>query len=284
MKHLRLTLSVLLAASVSFAYGFKKGDLNEDGSVDGTDVAALTEIVLDGSGSSVTAMTYTVKGVKFTMIEIPGGSFTMGGTSEQIGDASANFEFPIHNVTIDSYWIGQTEVTQELWEAVMGSNPSWFVDAPQMPVTNVSWEDCQEFFTKLRTLTGMAFRLPTEAEWEYAARGGKSGGTKYAGSNDADAVAWYDDNSSNRQHSVATKRPNDFGLYDMSGNVWEWCYDWLGSYGTSAQTNPTGSASGTSRVFRGGSTTGRAKDCRVSRRSYNSPTYKNFNIGLRLAR
>lgn len=264
------------------AYGFQKGDLNEDGSVDGTDVAALTEIVLDGSDSSVTAMTYTVKGIKFTMIEIPGGSFTMGGTSEQLGEAFAN-ELPIHNVTLSTYWIGQTEVTQELWEAVMGSNPSSF-SGTNLPVENVSWEDCQEFFTKLRTLTGMAFRLPTEAEWEYAARGGQSFGCKFSGSHSVDAVAWYGDNSSDETHPVATKQPNDLGLYDMSGNVWEWCQDWFGKYKSDVQTDPQGADSGSYRVCRGGSWYGYASDCRVSERIIDLPSASRPYLGLRLAR
>ena len=145
--------------------------------------------------------------------------------SEAYGDES-----PVHSVTLSSYYMGETEVTQALWKAVMGNNPSRF-KGDNLPVENVSWNDCQEFIRKLKQKTGKNFRLPTEAEWEYAARGGKkSNGYKYSGSNNIGSVAWYDDNSSNQIHAVKGKRLNELGLYDMSGNVWEWCSDWYGQY------------------------------------------------------
>ena len=219
-----------------------------------------------------TNQTFNVNGVSFTMIAVKGGTFQMGATSEQGSDAD-NDEKPVHNVTLSDYYIGETEVTQELWQAVMGSNPSKF-SGSQRPVESVSWNDCQKFITKLNNLTGKNFRLPTEAEWEYAARGGnKSKGYKYSGSNTIDDVAWYQSNSSSRTHDVKTKQVNELGIYDMSGNVYEWCQDWYGSYSSSSQINPTGPTSGSYRVIRGGSWNGSAERCRVSNRSINNPDY-----------
>ena len=219
------------------------------------------------------------------MVYVEGGTFTMGATSEQGSDAY-NDERPAHKVTLSGYSIGQTEVTQELWQAVMGSNPSYFKGA-KLPVERVSWNDCQTFITKLNQLTGKKFRLPTEAEWEYAARGGgkNSKGYKYAGSNTVGDVAWYDGNSSSTTHEVATKQPNELGLYDMSGNVWEWCQDRYGSsyYSSSPQTNPTGPSSGSYRVLRGGGWNYYAGYCRVSHRSGNYPDNRFSHFGLRLA-
>ena len=228
--------------------------------------------------------TFTVKGVSFKMVSVAGGTFTMGATSEQGRDVYDD-EKPAHKVTLSSFAIGQTEVTQELWEAVMGSNPSNFKGAKR-PVEEVSWNDCQAFITKLNQLTGKKFRLPTEAEWEYAARGGKSSkGYKYAGSNTIDEVAWYN-NSGDQTHDVATKKPNELGLYDMSGNVREWCQDWFqGEYSSSSQTNPTGPSSGSLRVLRGGSwfNNNDARFCRVSNRLGNYPDIRSNYFGLRLA-
>ena len=142
------------------------------------------------------------------------------------------------------YYIGQTEVTQALWEAVMENNPSHFKGL-RKPVESVSWNDCQEFISKLNSLTGKRFRLPTEAEWEFAARGGNnSRGYKYGGGSNLDDVAWYKENSGSRTHDVGTKLANELGLYDMNGNVLEWCSDWYGSYDNSSQTNPRGAESG----------------------------------------
>ena len=225
---------------------------------------------------------FTVGGVTFKMIAVEGGTFTMGGTSEQ-GDDAYDWEKPTHSVTLSSYRIGETEVTQALWQAVMGSNPSHF-SGSQKPVEQVSWNDCQDFIRRLNALTGENFRLPTEAEWEYAARGGKkSWGYKYSGSNTIGNVAWYDDNSGSQTHNVAKKSPNELGLYDISGNVWEWCQDWYGSYSSGSQTNPTGPSSGSFRVIRGGSWGDYASGCRVSYRSFNDPTFRSSYLGLRLA-
>ena len=227
--------------------------------------------------------TYTVNGVSFTMVDVEGGTFTMGATSEQGSDVD-NDEKPVHKVTLSNYSIGETEVTQELWQAVMGSNPSHFTGDLQRPVEQVSWNDCQTFIKKLNQLTGENFRLPTEAEWEYAARGGKSSkGHKYSGSNTIGDVAWYYDNSSSKAHTVKIKQPNELGIYDMSGNVYEWCADWYGSYSSSAQTNPTGPSSGSSRVLRGGSWGDNAGDCRVAYRNSCSPDGRYINNGFRLS-
>lgn len=202
--------------------------------------------------SDCNELNFSVGGVPFKMIRVEGGSFLMGSTSEQ-GSDSYDDEKPAHRVSLDDYYIGETVVTQDLWRAVMGDNPSHFKGG-SLPVEYVSWDDCQEFLKQLNRKTGKTFRLPTEAEWEYAARGGrKSQGLKYAGSNDIDEVAWYDGNSGNKTHPVKQKAANELGLYDMSGNVREWCQDWYaGSYSSSPQTNPTGPSSGSGRVSRGG--------------------------------
>lgn len=226
--------------------------------------------------------TFTVNGVSFTMVAVKGGTFTMGATSEQTGAYSD--ESPTHLVTLSDYYIGETEVTQELWQAVMGSNPSYFTGNLQRPVEEVSWNDCQTFITKLNALTGETFSLPTEAEWEYAARGGnKAQGYLYSGSNTIGDVAWYTSNSSSTTHPVKTKQANELGIYDMSGNVWEWCADWYGSYSSSAQTDPVGPSSGSDRVLRGGSWVHVAAYCRVADRNGFTPTGVGNNGGLRLS-
>ena len=235
----------------------------------------------DEPSGTANAVTYTVNGVSFKMVPVQGGTFIMGATAEQGSDTESD-EYPAHQVTLSSYSIGQTEVTQELWQAVMGSNPGSFItDDLQHPVDWVSWNDCQMFIYKLNQMTGKNFRLPTEAEWEYAARGGnRSKGYKYAGSDNIDEVAWYGGRAT---HTVATKAPNELGLYDMSGNVYEWCQDGYGSYSIAAQNNPTGSASIYSRVLRGGGWYYDARNCRVSRRGYGGPSSKRTDLGLRLA-
>ena len=233
------------------------------------------------------------------MVLVEGGIFTMGATPEQGNDAY-NWEKPAHQVTLSSFRISKYEVTQEEWVAVMGSNPSYFKGLNR-PVEHVSWDDCQEFLRKLNEITGKHFRLPTEAEWEYAARGGnRTNGYKYAGGNNPGSVAWYWENSGDRPlsgewdndkiftnncctHRVGQKSPNELGLYDMSGNVWEWCQDWYGSYSSSSQTNPTGPSSGYRRVIRGGCRSISARDCRSSLRNGCTPSRHSIDLGLRLA-
>ena len=216
------------------------------------------------------------------MVYVEGGTFTMGATSE-LGSDALYEEKPAHSVTLDGYYIGKYEVTQKLWKAVMGSNPSRF-KGDNLPVENVSWDDVQEFLRKLNAMTGKNYRLPTEAEWEFAARGGNSSrGYKYSGSNNIDDVAWYDGNSGDRTHAVGTKSLNELGIYDMSGNVCEWCQDRYGDYSSSPQRNPKEFNSGSFRVFRGGSWNYDAWNCRVSIRNRFTPGYRDSYLGFRLA-
>ena len=231
--------------------------------------------------SSAGNQVITVGNVSFTMVRVEGGTFQMGATSEQGSDAVKD-EKPAHQVTLSSYYIGETEVTQALWEAVMGNNPSYFKGSNR-PAENISWKDCQAFIEKLNIKTGLNFRLPTEAEWEFAARGGnKSQVYKYSGSNSINDVAWFTDNSSKETHDVKTKQANELGLYDMSGNVWEWVQDWKGEYPSSAQSNPIGPSSGSLRVIRGGCWLFPASICRVSSR-FNDYPNNGYSRGLRLA-
>ena len=215
------------------------------------------------------------------LVKVEAGSFNMGATSEM--ENPYEDEKPIHRVTLtNNYYIGKYEVTQALWQAVMGSNPSCF-KGDDLPVERVSWNDCQDFISKLNAMTGKRFRLPTEAEWEYAARGGKkSRGYQYSGSNTLGDVAWYGDNSGSKTHAVGTKQPNELGIYDMAANVEEWCQDRYGSYSSSPQTNPTGAASGSNRVIRGGDWFFLAWDCRTSCRGFRAPGDRFNYLGLRL--
>ncbi len=206
-------------------------DVNHDSEINIADVNAIIGLILDGQSSHI--KTFTVGGVSFNMVEVEGGTFKS-----------------IHSpqVTLSPFAIGQTEVTQALWEAVMGSNPSYFngdsrPGGPDNPVEEVSWDDCQEFIAKLNEMTGRTFRLPSEAEWEFAARGGNySHGYKYAGSDNLDDVAIYEPQST---LFVRTSFPNELGLYEMSGSMWEWCQDWFGPYGSEPLVNPVGPESGT---------------------------------------
>ena len=225
--------------------------------------------------------TFTVNGVTFELLYVKGGTFTMGCTPEQNGDCN-NDEKPTHSVTLDDYYIGKFEVTQDLWTAVMGKNPS-NKKGDNLPVENVSWNDAQDFIRQLNQITGEHFSLPTEAQWEYAARGGsKSKGYKFSGGNILGNVAWYADNSGSTPHQVGTKDPNELGLYDMSGNVWEWCYDLYGNYSSESQNNPTGPTSGSVRVLRGGSWSYFAGLARVSYRLYGQPGSRFSGRGFRL--
>ena len=266
-------------------------DVNNSDNISIADVTTLIDYLLSGAWpwepeepTQPETETFMVNDVTFIMVAVEGGTFTMGGFSGN--------EIPAHQVTLSSFRIGQTEVTQELWEAVMGSNPSHFYGNNDRPVEWVSWNDCNRFIAKLNELTGMSFRFPTEAEWEFAARGGnKSQGYIYAGSNLIDDVAWYVTNAyevgetsqAYGTHRVASKSANELGLYDMSGNVWEFCQDYYGAYTSDTQTNPTGPSSGTSRVIRGGNWQTAADWCRVAWRGRATPSNSTNWTGLRLA-
>ncbi|WP_301911515.1 bifunctional serine/threonine-protein kinase/formylglycine-generating enzyme family protein [Odoribacter laneus] len=232
------------------------------------------------------------------MVQVKGGRFQMGGTPEQGSDAYNN-EKPVHEVTLSDYYMGKYEVRQSEWEAVMGNNPSRFKGA-DLPVEQVSWEDCHEFIGRLNALTGLSFKLPTEAQWEYAARGGNlSKGYKYSGSNNLGEVGWYWENSGDRvltgewgwekvdrnhcrTHRVSEKQPNELGLYEMSGNVYEWCEDWYGGYSVTSQRDPLGATSGSNRVYRGGGWISVAWYCRVSIRNSGVPGDRYNYLGFRL--
>ena len=224
------------------------------------------------------------------MVRVEGGTFTMGATPEQSGVFYDN-EKPIHQVTLSSFSICRYEVTQEEWDAVMGSNPSVHV-GPRLPVHQISWMQCQTFIRKLNVATGKRFRLPTEAEWEYAARGGNlSNGYRFSGGNDLNQVGWNSANSRDvgeespdyGPHPVGTRQPNELGLYDMSGNVSEWCQDWETAYRGGMQTNPKGAASGRYRIYRGGDWYNQSNLCRVSWRGSGGPGLCEWSLGFRLA-
>lgn len=286
-----LFVMAILSLSTAFcamADDYVRGDVDEDGLVNISDVTALIDYLLTGiwpgeEPGQPAYETFTVNGVSFKMIFVEGGTFTMGATFEQT-NASEN-EKPAHNVTLSNYYISETEVTQELYLAVVGSNPSSAIGA-KLPVERVTWANCQTFATKLSQLTGKTFLLPTEAQWEYAARGGvKRQGFVYPGSDTLYDVAW-SQNSGNKSHQVGTKAPNELGIYDMAGNVSEWCRDWYGAtyYSSSPSNNPTGPTSGSYRVHRGGCYNIYHGDgyCRVSSREYTSPSNSSKDLGFRV--
>lgn len=281
-----LLISYLVAPSETIHQ--VNADTNNDGQINISDATRLISYLLTGEelepkpDNEFETETITVNGVSFDMVSVEGGTFMMGATPEQ-GDEALDKEKPVHRVTVSSFAMSQTEVTQELWQAVMGSNPSHFTGDPKRPVELVSWNDCQTFIAQLNQLTGKRFRLPTEAEWEYAARGGnRYKVTRYAGSNNIDEVAWYDADSGNTTHPVATKAPNELGLYDMTGNVWEWCQDWYALYSADDQTDPTGPETGNNRVLRGGCWNGGTNYDRISFRDNFRPSGSNSSGGLRL--
>ena len=222
-------------------------------------------------------------GVSIPMVAVEGGTFMMGATDEQGSDAKSN-EKPAHQVTLSDFKMAQFPVTQELWQAVMGDNPSHFTGDVKRPVEYMTWNDCQTFISKLNALTGRQFRLPTEAEWEYAARGGQHDiVSKYSGGDDPYEVGWFYFNAESTTHPVGQKAPNELGIYDMSGNVYEFCQDWYGEYSSASQTNPTGPANGEYRVMRGGYWGSTAVACRVSYRNGMYPTMVDCTVGFRLA-
>lgn len=245
-------------------------------------MACLAVKDYDSASYSCSGDTYTVNGVSFKMVPVEGGTFTMGYTPceyEPIED-----ETPAYRETVSSFEIGETEVTQALWNAVMNANFSRFRN-DSLPVERVNWQDCQEFIKRLNDITGEQFRLPTEAEWEFAARGGnKSRGYIFSGSNNIDDVAWHKDNADKQTHPVATKRPNELGIYDMSGNVWEWCQDKYYLYSTEGPVNPNDSIRGEFRMSRGGSWRFEPTYHRPTYRNELPSYYANYGLGFRLAK
>ena len=284
MKKFSLLSVVLLWCMLAVPFqtaadDFLRGDVDLDGAVNISDVTCLIDYLLNNQWpdeAEPETVTYVLNGIEINMVRVEGGTFTMGASGADL-DAEDN-EFPAHIVTLSTYYICTTEVTQQLWRAVMGSNPSLYVN-PLNPVECVSWDNCQTFITKLNQMTGLNFRLPTEAEWEFAARGGnKSKGYKYAGSNDISDVAWYYGISGDKPHQVATKAPNELGLYDMSGNVYEWSSDRYSSYSSLNTQNINATVS---RAIRGGSYTHDPQKCRVTARKSEYQTWS--YLGLRLA-
>ena len=285
----KLLFSIILLAGVSLSAGAKKvskvnfvfNDGIETLSIDRSKVKKITF-----TEEHPAEQTFKVGEVEFKVLKVEKGTFTMGATAEQ--ENPNDNEKPTHQVTLTKdYYIAETEVTQALYKAVMGSdnNPSYF-KGDRLPVEHVSYNaltGADGFLAKLSEKTGKAFRLPTEAEWEFAARGGnKSNKTQYSGSATADDVAWHSGNADYKTHEVAQKNANELGLYDMSGNVWEWCSDWYGEYSSEAQTDPEGPESGSKRVFRGASIDHVAEHCRTSYRGSYDPDQGSSGLGLRL--
>ncbi len=244
----------------------------------------IVEIIQSGGETNfnmsfgLISFTETVKSVSFEMVAVKGGTFLMGSNEGE------DDEKPVHSVTVSDFYIGKTEVTQALWVAVMGNNPS-NKKGDKFPVENVSWNDCQQFITRLNQLNSKKYRLPTEAEWEYAAGGGASNRTKWAGTNDENSLrnfALFSSNSGRETQQVTNKQPNALGIYDMSGNVWEWCLDLHGSYPITTLNNPTGSSTGSYRVIRGGSWDSYSQRCRSTFRNPSSPSNFSNSIGFRL--
>ena len=245
-------------------------------------------------GNAAPGQNYTENafGINMKMVYVQGGSYNMGCTGEQGGDCDAD-EKTVRYVTVSDFYIGQFEITQAQWQAVMGTSvyqqqskaggSSTYGTGNDYPMYYVSWEEAKEFCRRLSQQTGKTYRLPTEAEWEYAARGGKkTQNTKYAGGYSLDYVGWYTSNSGGKAHAVGTKNANELGIYDMSGNVWEWCEDWYGDYRSYDTDNPTGASSGSDRVLRGGSWYGSATGCRVAARNGGSPGCRADDLGFRV--
>ena len=280
MKFRMLLSALLLAAGIVFVAGC--GKKSSEGAKDAKEEARRAEEELQ---KSLPGGVLKLPGdIKLELIRVEAGTFTMGSPTNEAGRWDNERQ---HQVTLTrDFYLGQTEVTQAQWKAVMGYDPSGF-KGDDLPVEQVSWHDAMRFCEKLNEMgkapKGWKFTLPTEAQWEYAARGGhRSRGYKYSGSDNPDEVAWHFDNSDCTAHPVAKKRANELGLYDMSGNVWEWCLDWYGLYGGNT-TDPAGPATGSGRVFRGGCWSHIARSCRSACRDFGLPGLRVCNLGFRLA-
>ena len=290
MKQIIFSFFFILSLASS-AQKYTTSDINCDGMVNSADVVEVYNTIINGDTSDndidyTQAKSFTVNGVTFQMNPVEGGVFTMGASPEQTD--VTNFEKPAHQVFVSSYFIGTTEVTQALWKAVTDSLPSIDTAGDDVAVYNINWSDCIEFVSRLNILLkdeldGLCFSLPSEAQWEYAARGGKNSmGYIYSGGNDLSDVAWYAENSSNHVHSVAQKKCNELGLYDMSGNVMEWTGDWYAAYKPDAVADPVGPMGGRNRISRGGSYRTGNNYCNVIHRSSSAPGKVQPTYGLRL--
>ena len=246
----------------------------------GVDSASLSFLVEVDDGS---LMVY-VDSLMFRMMPVEGGSFTMGCTRPKGEKHTYADELPTHKVTLGNYFIGQHEVTQGLWISVMGENPSKWTGNDSLPVEQVSWNDVQIFVARLSQITGYRFRLPTEAEWEFAARGGmRSRNTTYPGTqHQLWETCWYGGNSGGHSHPVGRLLPNELGLYDMGGNVMEWCADWMESYSANPQNSPQGPKTGENRIQRGGCFNSPTWGCSVWERNWYLPEYGYSYFGFRL--
>ena len=270
-------IDCLIKSSACDVYTRMRVDLDDNNVLDITDVVMMVNKVIDDEPE---VLIFYVDYFAFKMVRVQGGTFEMGGFDDQAyGD-----ELPVHEVTLDDYYICETEVTNGLWESVMGDDEAQGHGISYNPATEMTWGACQSYINELNDLFHHGtFRLPTEAEWEFAARGGnKSHQYKYSGSDNYDDVAWCELNSGDFLHQVATKQPNELGLYDMSGNAWEWCQDWYGPYDAASSVNPTGPETGTERVVRGGCTRGHVRFCRVTYRMCYDPTTCLKDVGFRV--
>ena len=285
----------------------RAGDLNGDGEFTITDVTGLVncllsdaqpDLITDVNGDYVLSVSditdgidmllshrepchvFEIEGIVFRMIEVEGGTFNMGGYD----DMAYGDELPVHEVTLSTFLIGETEVTNGMWIPLMGDDPHEGHPNSRLPCVNIGWRPCWYLAEYLNERTGLNFRLPTEAEWEYAARGGKySHGYVYSGSDNYDDVAWCELNTNDLTQFVRTKQPNELGIYDMSGNVWEWCQDWYGPYPSESCVDPTGPETGTERVVRGGCMRGHVRFCRTTYRMGYEPNTQRVDVGFRLA-
>ena len=281
-------IPMILAALLLLAAGCDKDPLYKDGDYlyENKDLTYLENFdgILIHWDEQVTAeQQEAIREIAASLVRVEGGTFQMGSDGELANDD----EQPVHAVTLSSYRIAKFTITQKQWRAIMGQDWTWnenYGTGDNYPATNLNANEMKQFLRKVNQLSELDLRLPTEAEWEYAARGGKSShGTLYSGSNDADAVAWHQGNAGNRLHPVGSLQPNELGLYDMSGNVWEWCSDWYGNYTEDAQTNPQGPTSGERKVVRGGSFSYEAAFSRVTQRNSVRPDTRSFALGFRVA-
>lgn len=246
----------------------------------GVDSASLTFLVEIDDGAKLVY----VDRLMFRMMPVEGGSFTMGCTNPKGEKHTYADELPTHKVTVNNFYMGQHEVTQALWKTVMGQNPSKWIGNDSLPVEQVSWNDVQIFIARLSQMTGYSFRLPSEAEWEYAARGGvKNHGNIYPGTrHQLWETCWYGGNSNGHSHPVGLLKPNELGLYDMGGNVMEWCSDWMESYSANPQNSPQGPKTGENKILRGGCFNSPTWGCSVFERSWYLPDYGYSFYGFRL--